>query len=356
MRIHLVLGIAGLALGAGLVSCSKSDAPPSGAAGVANGGNGSGGSSPSGGGGASGSAGRPSNEPAITSAPPAWVRPGDCGGIGNLCPNLSGCSTGSTCQLSGNVCIPKLEEGATLLPSKSMERPYCAAYTCMTFDEASCFCTGDAGKTEPGCLSPAALAGLCAGQGYRCGTDDPCCDGLGCVNRGTGSACEQICQTAADCESGCCTDLYDTGTLICAKAEACENPCKKRGETCTQGSETTPSDCCRGTCLQSENPDFDGCRPRCNTNADCDTGCCEPFSNGGGFCVDAAYCSCVGADAPCDGTGKATCCDGFTCAGRDGVFTCRQSCTQPSDCASGCCRMLTGSAQSICAPENECPP
>ncbi|HWZ92483.1 MAG TPA: hypothetical protein VNW92_26640, partial [Polyangiaceae bacterium] len=82
-----------------------------------------------------------STGPVITSAPPAWVRPADCGGIGNLCPNLSGCADKSTCQLEGNVCIPSFDASKGL-PGRTADTPYCAAYTCMTFDQASCFCTG----------------------------------------------------------------------------------------------------------------------------------------------------------------------------------------------------------------------
>src|SRR6187399_3354242 len=80
-----------------------------------------------------------STGPAITSAPPSWMPPADCGGIGDTCPNgLAGCSTKSTCQLEGYVCIPRLPTGATTLPGRTAETPYCAAYTCMTFEEASC--------------------------------------------------------------------------------------------------------------------------------------------------------------------------------------------------------------------------
>src|SRR6187399_1252850 len=119
--------------------------------------------------GASGKAGAATTGPAITSAPPAWLPPADCGGIGDTCPNgLAGCSTRSSCQLEGYVCIPRLEPGATALPSRTAETPYCAAYTCMTFEEASCFCTGAAGKVTPSCSSPSALAGLCVGKDSSC--------------------------------------------------------------------------------------------------------------------------------------------------------------------------------------------
>ena len=55
--------------------------------------------------------------------------------MGNPC--SEGCG-GAACQLEGNVCVPFAEVGA----SASACLPYCLAYACMTFDEASCFCTG----------------------------------------------------------------------------------------------------------------------------------------------------------------------------------------------------------------------
>jgi hypothetical protein len=357
MKTKLGIGAVALAAYAAVAGCSKSEKPSDNqaAAGMASSGAGGSSSGASGSAGAGGSAGKPNNGPAITSAPPAWVRPEDCKGIGNLCPNLSGCSTGSTCQLEGNVCIPAFAPGATSLPAKSMDHPYCAAYTCMTFEEASCFCTGEAGKKEARCSSPAALAGLCNGKGGSCSAEKACCDGLTCVDRGGSSVCEQPCQTAADCATGCCTDRWDTGVTICAAETACTNPCKKRGEACTQGDSTTPSNCCRGACVDSEVSDWAGCRPRCNTDAECDTGCCQPFSNGGGFCVDAAYCTCLTVDTPCGADAKSKCCEGTTCAGKDPDFTCRKLCTQPSDCATGCCRPLSDNSKSICSPAEQCP-
>jgi hypothetical protein len=347
-------------MGLGALACSKNDggSPAAGAGQGTSGsaGNASGGMSTGGGTGGGPSAGAPNNGPAITSAPPAWQPPADCGGIGNLCPNLSGCAARSSCQLEGNVCIPALVPGAATLPAKSMERPYCAAYTCMTFEEASCFCTGEAGKTEPRCQSPSALAGLCQGPKASCDADRPCCDGVSCVSHGgKAAACEQTCNADTDCESGCCTDPYDSGTKICANKSACDNPCKKRGDTtCTPGDATTASNCCYGNCNQSENPDWAGCRPWCNTDADCDTGCCEPYSNGSGFCTAAIYCMCSAVGGSCS-PGSPRCCDDGACAGFTAeTLTCMQKCKVAADCASGCCVALAGSDITVCESPEYC--
>lgn len=290
--------------------------------------------------------------PAITSAPPTWVPPADCGGIGDTCPNgLAGCSTKSTCQLEGYVCIPKLETGATALPSRTAETPYCAAYTCMTFEQASCFCTGAAGKLTPSCSSPSALAGLCAGKDAGC-TSMSCCDGLSCVDTTGGKRCEQPCNSASDCSTGCCTDLNDTGVPICAEMTACTTPCKKHGEACKGGSLDTPTDCCRGSCIQSDNPDFGGCRPLCSTSTDCDTGCCVPFDSGSssGFCADSKYCSCPGDGQAC-GPGVAYCCQGMSCIGASATeLVCRHDCATDADCTAAKCTPLSDDSGSVCLP------
>jgi len=301
----------------------------------------------SGKGGTGGMAGA-ANGPAITTAPPTWMPPADCGGIGDLCPEgIFGCSTKSSCQLEGYVCIPSLANCAGL-PSRTADTPYCAAYTCMTFEQASCFCTGEAGKVTPSCSSPAALAGLCAGNDASC-TSMSCCDGLSCVETNGGKRCETPCKSGSDCSTGCCTDLYDTGVTICADMKACTTPCKKHGEACNGGDLDTPTDCCRGTCVQSDAPDYAGCRPTCNTSADCDTGCCVPFSNSSsGFCVDPKYCSCPADGEPC-GQGVANCCTGMSCVGdNNGGFVCRHDCTTDADCAGGKCSPLSSNDGGIC--------
>jgi hypothetical protein len=229
----------------------------------------------------------------------------------------------------------------------------------MSFDDASCFCTGPAGKTVSTCSSPAALAGLCASQGQPCSDMTGCCDGLSCSSNGTVTLCQQTCSIDANCASGCCTDRYDTGVTICADADACKNPCKKHGESCQAGLDT-PNDCCRGSCVTSDNPDFSGCRPDCTTNADCsDTGCCVPFANdsSAGFCADARYCSCGALDAQC-GSNDPTCCTGNVCAGAGSganQFKCYKGCTANSDCPNADCVTLSDGSASICyTTANDC--
>ena len=298
--------------------------------------------------------------PAITSAPAAWDHPTDCGGIGDTCPSgIFGCGTRSSCQLEGYVCIPALAQGATAMPSKSADHPYCAAYTCMTFEEASCFCTGAAGTSTKACASPSQLAGLCVGQGSGCATSS-CCSGLACVHGiGTAMVCEQSCTSNADCSSGCCTDLRDTGDMICAAASACTNPCKKTAEACTQGSSTTPNDCCQGDCINSTNAYYSGCRRHCSKNSDCiTTGCCTPYSDGSyGFCVDSLFCSCGAEGAACGQNNTSACCTGTHCVGFDSnnTYNCYKDCLVDGDCPNGCCAAVTGSDYRVCAPAADCP-
>jgi hypothetical protein len=407
-----------LMLGWVLSACSSSDkgaGPGStgGQGGVA-GGAGASGMSQSGGPGTGGAA--PSG-PAISTAPATWAPPADCQGIGGVCPNgIFDCTGKAVCQLEGNVCIPPGSDTGLKVQPKTAERPYCLAYQCMTYEEASCFCTGAAGKQNPTCSSPGAVAGLCTGAGSSClkdkccegltctkvtastslcektcttnadcdtgccadtygtgqticaaaseclcknagGSCKPsCCDGLTCVKQSpTASTCEKTCANGSDCDTGCCTDLHDTGQTVCAAASACQNPCVKRGSACTPDRNTNV--CCSGTCVTSVNSEFAGCRAVCNANADCDTGCCQKFTTApGGFCAAAKYCSCSADGTACGSITDPECCTGSICASfGSGPSACFKKCTTNADCPSGCCSApFAGETYGACTDASGC--
>jgi len=206
----------------------------------------------------------------VTSAPDQWAPPADCNGVGNLCWN---CGSGATCQLLGNVCVPTPSGPPA---NRNEQTPYCLARVCMTYEQASCFCTGEAGAFYTACQEgPGSAAGLCASAGASC-LSQSCCDGMICEKDSpTTSTCYQACSKSTDCASGCCTDLYDDGHMECASMAACTNPCAKRGGACQQ-----KSDCCAGECL-TVNPDGGppySCYPYCTGPTDCDGGCCGPIT------------------------------------------------------------------------------
>jgi len=127
--------------------------------------------------------------------------------------------------------------------------------------------------------------------------------------------------------------------------------CIAEGDDCEPGS----SDCCEGACIESSTGEFSGCRPLCQSSDDCDSGCCQQFSDGGGgFCVDAAYCTCVEQDGECGPGVPSMCCEGSTCAITEGPYTCHQICTDPGDCPSECCLPLPNTELSVCAPDTYC--
>ena len=110
--------------------------------------------------------------------------------------------------------------------------------------------------------------------------------------------------------TGCCTDPNDVGVNICSPKAACDTPCKKRGGYGLHAKHALVIEQLLATATVSRpTRQLAGCRPLCNTSADCDTGCCQPFSNGGGFCVDASYCSCPPIGAAC-GPDLPQCCTG----------------------------------------------
>jgi hypothetical protein len=276
-----------------LVACSSSskgesspaDAATSGTTGASGGGSGTtggsgatgsgatGGTGAAGGSGTSGSGATDAGAcsgPLPTSVPAQWTRPADCGGVGNLCPD--GCN-GAACQLLNNTCVPFAGVGA----SATACTPYCLDYACMTFDQASCFCTGDAGAQFSACAcGPQAIAGLCASEGAACGST-PCCTSCGdlaCVTDSvSGSVCRQSCNTNGDCATGCC----DTTAHRCHDALYCN--CADAGAECAGGG---PS-CCPGTTCLSFSSDGGGpyaCYVDCTKLTDCSSGCCSQTISG----------------------------------------------------------------------------
>jgi hypothetical protein len=209
----------------------------------------------------------------ITSAPAQWVRPANCGGVGNLC--SQGCGS-AECELIGNVCIPPSGVGA----SASACLPYCLSYACMTFDQASCFCTGDAGATSPSCAcGPAAVAGLCAAEGASCATTPCCsCQGLMCVTDSvSGTVCRQPCSKNGDCVTGCCntTDSVCQDSTYCNCTAPGSDAGSDAGTTCANGG----ASCCPGTSCLTFTPEAGigsfACYTNCTKQSDCASGCCS---------------------------------------------------------------------------------
>ncbi len=204
--------------------------------------------------------------PAIPSAPAQWMAPADCGGIGNVCPDLSGCGSQSECQLLGNVCVPSA--GPNGLGEDCPQTPYCLGSSCMTYAQASCFCTGEAGAQFSACAcGPAAVVGLCASEGTSCATTACCdCQGLKCeTDSVSGTVCRQACTQNTDCATGCC----DTSTGFCHDGLYCN--CADAGVGCGG---TGPSCCPGSTCLtyQTDGGGPFACYQNCTQASQCAPG------------------------------------------------------------------------------------
>jgi hypothetical protein len=205
--------------------------------------------------------------PAITSAPAQWMRPADCGGIGDLCPDL-GCGSQSECQLLGHYCVPSA--GPNGLGEDCPQTPYCLGSSCMNYQQASCLCTGEAGvQMFPACAcGPSAVVGLCAAEGASCAKTKCCnCQGLKCVTDSvSGTVCRQSCSQNTDCNTGCC----DTSTGFCHDSLYCN--CLNDGGTGCGGS---GPQCCPGSTCLTYNSDGGGpfqCYVNCTQQAQCPAG------------------------------------------------------------------------------------
>jgi hypothetical protein len=211
---------------------------------------------------------------------------------------------------------------------------------------------GRAGKTAveaKGGAGGTGGAGSCAKFDESCAKKS-CCEEMVCLRESTGVAtCADPCTKNSECDTGCCTDLKDTGDLVCASKAACDNPCGKEGESCEDETE-----CCQGVCvINTTNPDYAGCRRFCKKSGDCESGCCRLFADSDqGFCTAARYCSCGKLNAKC-GKNEPECCDPALtlCAtiGESEEMSCRTKCKEDNDCASKCCSLpFQGEEYGVC--------
>jgi hypothetical protein len=101
------------------------------------------------------------------------------------------------------------------------------------------------------------------------------------------------------------------------------------------------------------------CLKSCAAHAECATGCCAALGNSTvTVCLDQVFCPsifCHKEEEPCPDW---MCCDGLACA----VFgtttqtsACKPVCTEPKDCATGCCVSLGDTGTKVCLAQSYCP-
>lgn len=131
-------------------------------------------------------------------------------------------------------------------------------------------------------------AETCFGIGDACeGEQLSCCDGLTCVGSSNPdmAGCRPMCQTAGDCDSGCCIPYSNVDAGFCVAAKFCE--CAADGETCGGSIH-----CCDGfACSSGDTPGEFACRPVCKVDGDCDTNCCRPIQmTDTSVCLPSSWC------------------------------------------------------------------
>lgn len=120
-------------------------------------------------------------------------------------------------------------------------------------------------------------------------TDDveSCCNGTTCVSPAdapTTGVCATNCLQPSDCVSGCCVQLTNLTTAVCAPADYCA--CLTPGTSCLDNVEGC---CTDSTCV--ETVDETVCAANCTDNSECNSGCCAPLSNSTTrVCSPATFC------------------------------------------------------------------
>jgi hypothetical protein len=208
----------------------------------------------------------------------------DAGQVTPVCQVEGGpCNTGSDYCCDGFTC------GAT-----SLQSGYYCMKNCVAHGECSTGCCaplGDSGITV--CLDQVFCPSIfCHKAEEPCLDGLPCCEGLACAVFGTTtqtSACKPRCTDHAECATGCCAPLGDSGIKVCLGQSYCPSVfCLAEDEPCQGG-----LPCCDGlVCAVFEtSPPSSACKPICEENADCESECCVSLgTDAPSACLDKSFC------------------------------------------------------------------
>jgi hypothetical protein len=273
---------------------------------------------------------------------------GGTAGAGSSCPSGSEscdcygngtCDQGLTC--SNGRCKPAASGGAGGMPS-----------TGGAGGGGGTVSAGAAGQGTGG--SGAGGGSSCLAAGEFCdGMEGNCCPGTHALRdrAGTVCLCMPMCETDAECVSGCCAPTPDRAATICTLPDMCM--CGGEGDPCA-----SQGDCCVGSACTWDLYVLgaEACSPLCSANADCATGCCVPTDAVVHVCAHPSYCSglsCMQVGSrPC-GLGT-PCCPGSACIADAINQVCLPLCTHDFDCSTGCCAAPNGDGVRVCTDPGYC--
>jgi hypothetical protein len=218
---------------------------------------------------------------------------------------------------------------------------------------------GDASARD---ASPGADSGqpICHVENGACDTsDDLCCEGYACGTTHLVQTphCMKICGEHAECTTGCCSGLGDSGITVCLPQVFCPDLfCSSEDQRCG-----IDEPCCDGLAcavLGTAQP-TSLCKEVCTQHSACATGCCAPLGGSGvSVCLPQNYCPsvfCLAEDESClEGD---PCCEGLVCVRFETdppTSACRPICEQHSECASSCCVPLGVNEPSACLDKIYC--
>jgi hypothetical protein len=275
------------------------------------------------------------------------------------------CNVG-VCNVATGGCLASPKQNGTSCDDADLctSGSSCQAGTCKGSGATVCTASDqchDAGSCNPStgkCSNPAKNNGSLCNDGNACTKTDTCQTGI-C----TGSS-PVLCPASDQCHTaGTC----DTSTGLC------DDPAKKNGSACSDGSACTQTDTCQGGVCLGASPVTCGASDQCHTAGTCDpaTGSCsDPAKKDGTACVDSSLCTQIDTcqAGVCTGASPVTCgasdqchtvgtCDGATgkCsnpAKPDGTACVDNSlCTQTDSCQAGTC---TGANPITCPASDQC--
>jgi len=295
---------------------------------------------------------------------------GVCSGAATVCDDKIACTIDSCSEQLGGCTVDSKNCACQTAADCDDGNPCNGVETCSAAKQClpgkALDCSGLSDDCNSGTCNPA--TGACVASPKSNGT--ACNDGNACTSSDSCQAGACVGSNPVTCPAS--DQCHDAGTCNAATG-LCTNPLKKNGTACTDGNACTRVDTCQSGVCTGSSPVSCSASDQCHTAGTCNTStgiCDDPIKKNGTACDDGSLCTqtdtCQG--GVCSGGSPVVCsasdqchvagtCDPAkgTCSNplkKDGT-ACNDGngCTQTDTCQSGSC---TGTSPVVCAASDQC--
>lgn len=309
------------------------------------------------------------NDGSVCKGPDTCVG-GTCTGAAITCDDKVACTTDSCSEQLGGCTVDSTNCACEVAADCDDGNPCNGVETCSAAKQClagtAVNCSALSNDCNLGACNPA--TGACVAAPKTNGTT--CNDGNACTSADSCQAGACVGANPVTCPAS--DQCHDAGTCNTATG-ACSNPAKKNGVTCDDGNACTKADSCQSGVCTGASAVVCSAKDQCHVAGTCNTSsglCDDPIKKNGTACNDGSLCTktdtCQG--GVCSGASPVVCAASDQChlAGTcdDATGTCSNpakkngtscadgnACTQTDTCQSGTC---TGTNAVVCTASDQC--